>query len=351
MESAIILTGDMFQSTNAKTAHGLVRGTERFDILGLIDSAAAGKKASEIIPLAQEIPIFADIDAFLKAHPEGAKWCIIGVATKGGVLPPVLMELVKTALSKGMNILNGLHQLLGDIPELKAQAEANKVEIKDIRRPKPFSELHFWNGDIQKVKCPIIPVLGTDCALGKRTSSRMLVQACQKQGIKAEMVYTGQTGWLQGVKHGFIFDATLNDFISGELEAAIVKCYEEENPDLIFVEGQSGLRNPSGPCGSEMLLSAKADAVILQVPAKRKKFKGLEDYPVNLPSAAEEIALISFYGVKTIALTINTQACTLQEALELKTQLEKELNIPVILPIEEGVDSLVPIVKQLIQQS
>ena len=35
------------------------------------------------------------------------------------------------------------------------------------------------------------------------------------------MIYTGQTGWLQGGEYGFIFDSTLNDFVSGELENAI----------------------------------------------------------------------------------------------------------------------------------
>ena len=58
------------------------------------------------------------------------------------------------------------------------------------------------------------------------------------------MIYTGQTGWLQGGKYGFIFDSTLNDFVSGELEHAILTCYEETNPDVILIEGQSALRNP-----------------------------------------------------------------------------------------------------------
>ena len=85
-------------------------------------------------------------------------------------------------------------------------------------------ELRFWTGDIAQVRAPRLAVLGTDCALGKRTTARLLVQACRGAGLRAEMVYTGQTGWMQGGRYGFILDATPNDFVAGELEAAVVAC-------------------------------------------------------------------------------------------------------------------------------
>src|SRR5258707_9535575 len=115
-------------------------------------------------------------------------------------------------------------------------AKKQGVEIIDVRKPKKFKDLHFWSGDIRKVTCPKIAVLGTDCALGKRTTTRFLTQAMQTVGYKAEMIYTGQTGWMQGAKYGFIFDSTLNDFISGEMEHGIVKCWDETKPDIIFIE-------------------------------------------------------------------------------------------------------------------
>ncbi|MEM1359258.1 MAG: signal peptidase I, partial [Bacteroidota bacterium] len=40
----------------------------------------------------------------------------------------------------------------------------------------------------------------------------------------------GQTGWMQGSKYGFIFDSTLNDFVSGELTHAILQAYKNEQP-------------------------------------------------------------------------------------------------------------------------
>ena len=59
------------------------------------------------------------------------------------------------------------------------------------------------------------------------------------------MIYTGQTGWMQGYSHGFIFDATPNDFVSGEIERVVLECVDVYKPDLILLDGQSSLRNPS----------------------------------------------------------------------------------------------------------
>src|SRR5262249_38307288 len=150
----------------------------------------------------------------------------------------------------------------------------------------------------------------------------------------AEMIYTGQTGWMQGAKYGFIFDSTLNDFISGEMEHAIVQCWEEAKPDIIFIEGQSSLRNPSGPAGAEWIVSAAADAAVLQHNPPRKKFKGLESYSAVIADVKDEIDLIKIYGAPTVALTVNSAKMKEPEARAWAAEKEKALGIPVILPLE-----------------
>src|SRR5688500_19284065 len=60
------------------------------------------------------------------------------------------------------------------------------------------------------------------------------------------------------------------------MEHAVVSCYEAERPDIIFIEGQSSLRNPSGPAGAEWIVSANADAVVLQHHPVRKQYKDME---------------------------------------------------------------------------
>lgn len=349
--NAIVITGGYLTTTNAKTAHGLIRGTDRFNIVGIIDEPQAGRDAGEVLDKKpRNIPVYATIAGALRASKELVNYCIIGVATKGGVIPETLRVLIKEALENNLSIVNGLHDYVSDNEELAGIAKQRRLEIIDVRKPKKFKDLHFWSGKITEVKCPKVAVLGTDCAMGKRTTTRFLVETMRKAGYKAEMIYTGQTGWMQGAKHGFIFDSTLNDFISGEMEHAIWTCYQEEKPDIIFIEGQSSLRNPSGPAGSEWIVSAEARAVVLQHNPARKQYKDMEFYSAYIPSVKSEVDLIKMYGGSTVAVTINTMKMTEAEAREAAKNYEQELGIPAVLPLEDGLERLVPLFEKMIKE-
>jgi uncharacterized NAD-dependent epimerase/dehydratase family protein len=348
-DQAIVITGGLLDTISAKTAHGLIRGTERFTINAIIDHKHAGKDAGEVLDgKNRNLPIYATIQDFL-ATGKKVKYCIVGVATKGGVIPESLKSMLKEALENDLSLVNGLHEYVSDNPELAALAEKRGLEIIDVRKPKKVKDLHFWSGKIKEVKCPKIAVLGTDCSMGKRTTTRFLVQAMRKAGYKAEMIYTGQTGWMQGAKYGFVFDSTLNDFISGEMEHAVVTCYNEAKPDIIFIEGQSSLRNPSGPAGAEWIVSADADGAVLQHNPPRKQYKDMEFYPAYIPDPKDEIALIKIYGAPTVAFTVNTAKMKEEEARAYAKKYEAELGIPVVLPLEDGVESLVPVFEKMIQ--
>jgi len=347
MNKAIVLTNGLFLKMDAKTAHGLVRGTERFEIVGVVDSKeTGGKDAGELLDgKKRNIPVFPDLESAIRELPT-IQSLIIGVATLGGVLPPAMLEIIKKAIRNKITIVNGLHEYLSGKEEIVSLAKENKVELIDIRKPKSRKELHFWTGEIWTVKAPIIAVLGMDCAMGKRTTTRMIREACQKEGINAQMIYTGQTGWLQGGKYGFIFDSTLNDFVSGEIEYAIVSCWKETKADFILLEGQSSLRNPSGPCGFEFLISGNAKHVILVHAPKRRYFDNEEHFG-ELPSMESEIELIARLGSKVIALALNTQDCSFEESKAYQDHFESLLNIPVLLPIEEGVGKIIPTLNAL----
>lgn len=343
---AIILTGNLLSDPAAKTAHGLIRGTDRFQIVGVIDFIHAGKDAGEVLDgKFRNIPIWATLEE-ATLDISTIQYCIIGVATAGGYLPENFIGIIKACISNRISIVNGLHKFLSEISDLVQLAEEFKVDLIDIRKPKPKKDLHFWSGDIFKVNIPIIAVLGMDCAVGKRTTARMIREACEKEDINAQLIYTGQTGWLQGGRFGFIFDSTLNDFISGELEYAILSCIGETHPDLIILEGQSSLRNPTGPCGSELLISGNAKHTVLVLAPKRKYYKDI-DFRGELPSIQSEIELIKMYGSEVIALSLNTEQCSYEEAYAFQNKYESELKIPVLLPIQEGVHPMIPLLKHL----
>jgi uncharacterized NAD-dependent epimerase/dehydratase family protein len=178
----------------------------------------------------------------------------------------------------------------------------------------------------------------------------MLVAACRDAGLRAEWIYTGQTGWLQGAPFGFVLDATANDFVSGELEHAVVSCAKALEPDVIFLEGQSALRNPSGPCGAELLLSAGSRGVVLQHAPGRHAFEGLETLGCALPPLSEEIELIGLYGARTLGLSLNGEGLSVDALRAERDRLERDLRLPVALPLEEGVERLLPAVRTYVEQ-
>jgi len=89
--TAIIITGGFLDTSQAKTAHGLIRGTDRFSILAIIDDKNAGKDAGEVLDKTKrDIPIYSSITEFVRGTRQKPRYCIIGVATKGGVIPQSL---------------------------------------------------------------------------------------------------------------------------------------------------------------------------------------------------------------------------------------------------------------------
>ena len=349
--NVIVLTGGKLDSKSAKTAHGLLRGSERFNVISIVDKKFSGKHVDidkhgkiKITNEKTNIKIFKDLKSFLK-HSIKVDYCVIGVASAGGILPEEMREDVILALNNNISIVNGLHSILNQDSQLKKIADNNNVKIHDVRMSNSRDSLSFWSGKIYNVKSKKIVVLGTDCGLGKRTTAKLVVEELEKKDISSDMVYTGQTGWMQGWDYGFIFDSTLNDFVSGELERSIYQCYKDKKPDFILIEGQAALRNPSGPCGSEFLISANVDGVILQHSPKRKHFDGWEHVDAIMPSLESEIDLIKLYGKDVIAITLNTQGMTDQEKIYHKNLINTDFGIPVFLPIDEGMDGIVEILK------
>lgn len=346
MKNVLIATDNLFLTNHAKTAHGLLRGTKRFHVLAVLDEENKYADAGELLDgNHRNIPILGTVDEAIKQF-KTIDYLVVGVATVGGILSESLLQIIRQAISNGIGIVNGLHDQLQERKDIALLASQNRVELIDIRKPKTPKELHFWSGDIFKVKAPIVAFLAMDCAMGKRTTANLVLEECLQQKQNAHMIYTGQTGWMQGHKYGFIFDSTLNDFVSGELEHAITRCWKEATPDVIILEGQSSLRNPSGPCGLEFIVSGNATQVVL-IHAPKKKYFDNDPLWGEIPSVASEIDIIEKFGATVIALALNTSGLSKQEALSYKASYQKTLDIPVVLPLEEGVKKIVSEIKGL----
>ncbi len=341
---AIVYCEANFGAIDGKTANGLVRHSERYDIISVIDSALAGKDTGMVLDgELNGIPICRDLhDAMTQGGP-APELFIVGVAPTSGLLSKIERSVLLDAMSRGLSVVNGLHEFLNDDPEFAATAAANGVEITDVRRPRAKTDLRMFHGSIHDVTCPRIAVLGTDGAIGKRTTATILTKALNDRGVRAVLVGTGQTSKIQGARHAVALDAIPAQFVTGELEATVVEAFEDERPDVIIVEGQGALSHPTYLSSTAILRGSLPAGVVLQhAPARTT----ISDFPAYaMPTAASEINLIeTFTDTKVIGLTINHENMTDSEVTAAITMYEFELDIPVTDALTRSTDRLLDMV-------
>jgi len=349
-QRAVILADGAFRTPGAKVAHGLVRGSSRFDIRAVVDSTCAGSDAGVLLDgRFAGIHVVADLAGARVLVGEGRPVAILGVAPHGGRLTPdVHAELVR-ALQLGFDIVSGLHDYLCDDPVIAPLAGKLGATLTDVRKPPADRPLRYWSGDVADLRATRVAVLGTDCMVGKRTTSRLLVAALHEAGSSAEMIHTGQTGWMQGGRYGIVLDSLPSDFIAGELEGAMLACAADSDPDVMVLEGQSALRNPAGSgAGSRgILIAGDAHAIVLQHSPTRVFFDGLEDRGYRIPDIADEVDLLERFDRPVCAVTVNTQGMDPASVDAECARLERRLGRPVVAPFEHGLGRVVEAVRTI----
>lgn len=342
--TAVVYCEGQFTEQDGKTANGLVRFSERYDILSVIDSRYRGEDAgSRLDAIPNGIPVVASLAEALVKAEQTPDYLIFGIAPADGLLSPAHRAVLLDGIDHGMHIVNGLHEFLNDDPEFAAAALSNAVTITDVRRPKEMKDLHLFSGRIFGVTCPRVAVLGTDGAVGKRTTSTLLVQALRARGIKAVMVGTGQTSIMQGGKYGVALDAIVPQFCSGEVENQVVAAFHGEDPDVIVVEGQGALSHPAYMSSTHILRGSRATAVIVQHAPRRRT---LGDFPMMpVPTVTSEVALIeSFSDTRVIGVTMNHEDMTPDEIDPAIGELERSTGLPVTDPLTRPLDELADMV-------
>ncbi len=332
METALVLCEGKFGKYVGKTANGLVRYSEKFEILGVIDSQTAGKMAHKVVEGAKEgIPIFMSLGEALSSLNEHPDNLIIGVATIGGRLPPEFRPVIIEAIKNKINVIAGLHEFLSSDVEFLKLAKEHGVKLLDVRKEPPLNEMRRFSNLCKDIHALRIPVLGTDSSIGKRTTAIKITEALNENGIKTVFVTTGQTGILQGFRYGIAIDSIQGDYIVGELEKAIMKAYEEERPDVIIVEGQGSISHPAYVCGTRAIITAsQPNALILQHAPKRehRNFRS-DELKLPMPELGKEIEMLEiFSNAKVIALTINHENMTREEIEESVAIYEKTFKVP-----------------------
>ncbi|MBD1558849.1 DUF1611 domain-containing protein [Vibrio sp. S9_S30] len=344
LPTAIIYCEGNFGKVDGKTANGLVRHSNNYRILSVLDSENAGLDSGVVLDgEANAIPIVATIEDALIHAKTTPDYFIFGIAPSSGLLSDSEKAMILKAMSLNMSIVNGLHEFLCDDPIFLEASIKHNVHILDIRKPKNKEELRTFSGDIHNVKCPRIAVMGTDCASGKRTTATILTNGLRKKGLNVVMIATGQTGIMQGAPYCVALDAVPSQFCAGELEAVIVKAYEVEKPDIIIIEGQGALSHPAFSTSSFILRGSCPTGVILQHAPKRLYRVDFTNMP--MPSIASEIHLIeTFSHTSVIGLTLNHEGMSLDEVLTAMSVYSSEFGLPVTAPLLQPQEQLLQIV-------
>jgi uncharacterized NAD-dependent epimerase/dehydratase family protein len=342
--TAVVYCEGNFGDIDGKTANGLVRHSERYRIVAVVDSRHDGADAGEVLGDAPNgIPVCATLEAAMDLPGGRPAWFIIGMAPASGLLSAAERSTVLHAMSLGMSVVNGLHEFLDDDAEFAAARATYGVAITDVRKPRDTKDLRMFDGRIASVDCIRIAVLGTDGAIGKRTTSTILAQALNDAGIQTVLVGTGQTSLIQGARHGIALDAIPSQFGVGELEGAVVGAWEEQRPDVIIIEGQGALSHPAYLSSAAVLRGSRAQAVVLQHAPKRRWLSDFAAFP--MPTAASEIDLIeTFADTKVIGLTINHEDMDDDEVTAAIAAYEADLGIPVTDALARPAGDLVDLV-------
>lgn len=344
--TAIVYCEGQFGEQDGKTANGLVRHSEKYEILSVIDSTHAGADAGMLLDgTANGIPILGGLATAIAHAGHVPDYLICGVAPADGLLSADQRTVLLDGIARGMHIINGLHEFLTDDAEFVAAALLAGVTITDIRRPKHKKDLHLFSGRIFDVTCPRITILGTDGAIGKRTTATILVRALNERGIHAVMVGTGQTTIIQGGRYGVALDALVPQFCSGEVENQVVAAFEGEHPDVIIVEGQGALSHPAYITSAHILRGSQPEGVIVQHAPGRTV---LGDFPmVAMPTVTSEIALIeAFADTRVIGVTVNHENLSADQLAGAIDEIELDTGLPATDPLTRPLSELVEMVLQ-----
>jgi uncharacterized NAD-dependent epimerase/dehydratase family protein len=319
-----------------KTARGVLAYGER-PIVALLDSTRAGETQGGV-------PIVATVDEALPFEPTTA---LVGVATQGGRFPPEWRELLRTAISNGLHVENGLHEFLADDQELSALAASHGSELRDLRRPP--AGLNVPTGANLELPVRTVLTVGSDCAIGKMTVSVELDRAARARGIASRFVPTGQTG-IAIAGWGIAVDAVVSDFIAGAAEQLVVEGHERGG-ELLFVEGQGALTHPaySGVTLGLVHGSAPHAFVLCHVPGQ-EEVEGYPGHPLlSLPALVELHETISLPArrARVAAIALNTRELDDDAAREAIRAAAAETGLPADDPVRFGADRLLDAVLDL----
>lgn len=330
-----ILAEGGFSEHNAKTATGVLRYSPH-EVVAVIDSDHAGTQVRDhIAGLNLDVPVVAGIDEALERSPTVL---LIGIAPAGGKLPAAWRDTILRAIDAGLSIESGLHDFLGDDPELAAAAEARGVEIRDLRRAP--AGLNVPTGENLTVDAHVVATVGSDCSLGKMTVCLELDRTARERGVPSAFVPTGQTG-IAIAGWGVAVDEVVSDYVAGASEQLVLEGRRRAGSGaVLWVEGQGSISHPSYSGVTLGLLHGSAPHAMILVHEPGRTHLDMPDGPPipPLPQLIEDYERMARYvrPARVVALSLKTNLLSPDEAADAVAAAEAETGLPADDPVRNG---------------
>ena len=329
-----ILAHEQFPD-RAKTAVGILRYADH-EVVAVLDRDAAGTIVGDHLhdvgsdaPVVEGVADAPEFDAF-----------IIGIAPIGGGFDDSWRPDVRGAIERGADIVAGLHYFLNDDEEFARLADEHGVELRDVR--KPSDDLTVAEGVARDLDCEIVLTVGTDCSMGKMTTTLEMVEAARDAGLNVGFIPTGQTG-IMIAGWGVPIDRTVSDFTNGAVERMLRE--RADDYDYLVVEGQGSVVHPAYSavtCG--ILHGAMPDHLVLCHEAGREAVHGYESFPLPDPGRIAELYVELANPVAPTELlggALNTAGLDEAAAEAALTDYERAIGAPAVDPVRQDAGRLV----------
>jgi uncharacterized NAD-dependent epimerase/dehydratase family protein len=312
------------QNRMGKTGLSMLR-YGRYPIVAVIDYQCPGQSLAALTGIDRPIPVVASLEAALTHQPNVLA---IGIAPSGGELPAAWFKEIEQAVAAGLSIVNGLHTPMANHPRLQQNLQPTQW-IWDVRQEP--AGLTVGTGKARTLACKRILTVGTDMSVGKMSTTLELHRASVQRGLRSKVIATGQTNLMLG-DDGIPLDAIRVDFASGAVEQMLLS--HGPDHDVIFVEGQGSLLNPSSTATLPLLRGTQPTHLVLVHRAGQTHIHNCPQ--VKIPALPSVVALYeqmasaagAFYPAPVVAIALNTGHLSPEKAQQTIDEVEAETGLP-----------------------
>lgn len=346
-KKAALLIDGAKTSFEAKLASNLIRYKDK-NISCLIDDNFKDKTVKNFFNIDKDIPIKESIK-----QTKEIDYLIISSVLPSGKVPQKWLNEINYALENNINVINPLHIDFTKFIDKKFKKDPSsskkittfintKAKIYNVREVP--ENLGLLSLDVLKTHAKRILTVGTDCNIGKMVTTIELTKAFKE---KASFIATGQISTL--IKgRGIAIDRVISDFLPGSVEQLTL---EEQDKDILFIEGQGSIFQPIYSCVSMGLLHGSApDGMIMCHLPSRKKLKYTD---IDIPDIKEAIRLHEELASivnksKVLGISLNCFDLSLEETKNLIKKYEDVTGLPTVDPIKTGVEKLLKPIESIL---